>query len=70
MFRDQDKWPVYCPMCGEVTIKEIGWLKANTGLSCDACGAKLRYYQERMKRDLEDARRAVESFSRGLLVEQ
>ncbi len=69
MFRDQDKWPVYCPMCGETTVKEIGWLKS-TGLSCGACGAKLRYYQERMKRDLEDAQRAVKSFSRGLLVEK
>jgi len=70
MLRDQDHWPVYCPMCGEVTIKEIGWLKANTGLSCDACGAKLRYYQERFKRDLEDAHRAVESFSRGLFLDK
>ena len=43
-------------------MKEIGWLKANTGLSCGACGAKLRYYQERMKRDLEAAQRTVEKF--------
>jgi hypothetical protein len=70
MFSDQDKWPIYCPKCGGVTVKEIGWLRANTELSCGACGAKLRYYQERVKRDLEAAQRAVENFSRGLLVEK
>ena len=70
MFRDQDKWPVYCPLCGEVTLKEIGWLKTNTSLNCGGCGKRLRYYQERMNRDLEDAQRAVESFSRSLLVEK
>lgn len=70
MFCDQDQWPVCCPRCREVTVKEIGWLKANTALSCSACGAKLRYYKERMIRDLEEAQRAVENFSRGLLVEK
>jgi hypothetical protein len=70
MFNDEDKWPVYCPKCNEVTLKDIGWLKANTFLHCGGCGAKLRYYSERMKRDLEDAQRAVESFSRGLLIEK
>ena len=68
MLRDQDTLPVYCPVCAEVTVKKIAWLKANTSLNCGACGALLRYYQERMKRDLEDAQRAVESFSRGLRV--
>jgi hypothetical protein len=70
MFNDQDNWPVSCPICGAVMLKEIGWLKANTCLNCDCCDAGLRYYPERMKRDLEDAQRAVERFSRGLLVEK
>ena len=70
MFSDQDNWPVCCPVCGAITLKEIGWLKAYTSLNCCSCKAQLRYYPERIKRDLEDAQRAVDSFSRGLIVER
>jgi DNA-directed RNA polymerase subunit N (RpoN/RPB10) len=70
MLGDEDDWPVRCPSCGAVTSKKIGWLKANTSLTCTGCTATLSYYRERMNRDLDDALRAVESFSRGLRVEQ
>ena len=70
MLADEDDWPVYCPDCGAVTLKKIGWLKANTRLTCEGCAVTLSYYRERMNRDLDDALRAVESFSRGLRVEQ
>jgi hypothetical protein len=70
MFEDEDDWPVLCPACGAVTPKKIGWLKANTRLTCDSCGAVLRYYREKFIRDLEDAESAVESFSRGLIREK
>lgn len=70
MFDDADKWPVHCPDCGGITVKPIAWLLANERLTCTCCGAILAYYRERMARDLEDAHRAVASFSRGLRVER
>ena len=70
MFDETDKWPIYCPDCGGVTAKPIGWLLANDRLTCTCCGAILAYYRERMARDLEDVHRAVASFSRGLRVEK
>jgi len=70
MFGDDDEWPVYCPNCGAMTCKRIGWLLANTRLTCEGCGATLAYYRERMTRDLEDAQRAVANFSKGLRVEK
>ena len=70
MLGDEDDWPIRCPACGAVTFKKIGWLKANTSLTCAGCAATLSYYRERMNRDLDDAVRAVESFSRGLWIEK
>ena len=70
MLGDEDDWPVRCPNCGAVTFKKIGWLKVNTSLTCAGCAVTLSYYRERMNRDLDDALRAVESFSRGLRVQQ
>ncbi len=70
MFDNRDEWPVYCPDCGGITAKPIGWLLANDRLTCTGCGAVLAYYRERMARDLEDAHRAVANFSRGLRVEK
>jgi len=70
MFEDDDEWPVRCPSCGDTTRKQIGWLMANTRLRCGGCGAVLGYYRERMARDLDDAHRAVDSFSRGLRIEK
>ena len=67
---ERDEWPVYCPDCGGITAKPIGWLLANERLNCLCCGAVLAYYRERMARDLEDAHRAVASFSRSLRVEK
>ena len=69
MFGDVDEWPVWCPECGGVILKPIGWLLAHNSLDC-CCGARLVWYRERMERDLEDAYRAVENFSRGLRVEK
>jgi transposase-like protein len=69
MLGDEDDWPVRCPRCGTVTLKKIGWLRANTRMTCAGCAATLSYYRERLNRDVEDALRAVDSFSRGLRVE-
>jgi hypothetical protein len=69
MFQDEDYWPVRCPNCGNVTYRNIGWLKANSSLQCSGCEAVLSWYYERLIRDLDDAQRAVESFSRGLRAE-
>ena len=70
MLGDKDEWPVWCPHCGEVTLKPIGWLLTNTSLTCSGCGAVLGWYRERIEPDLEDAYRAVVNFSRGLRVEK
>jgi hypothetical protein len=70
MLSDSDEWPVYCPECGGMTAKPISWLLANTRLTCGYCGATIAWYRERMARDLEDAHRAVLSFSKGLWVEK
>lgn len=70
MLSDSDEWPVYCPECGGMTPKAISWLLTNTRLTCKCCGATLAWYRERMARDLEDAQRAVVSFSKGLWVEK
>jgi hypothetical protein len=69
MFGNMDEWPVWCPQCGGVNLKAIGWLLENTSLTC-GCGATLAWYRECMERDLEDAYRAVVHFSRGLRVEK
>ena len=70
MFGDDDQWPVWCPECGAVTLKSIGWLLVNTSLTCSGCGAVLAWYRERIERDLEDVYRAVVNFSKGLRVEK
>jgi hypothetical protein len=70
MLSDSDDWPVYCPECGGMTAKPISWMLANTSLTCGYCGTTFAWYRERMARDLDDARRAVLSFSRGLRVEK
>jgi hypothetical protein len=33
MFGDEHDWPVRCPTCGSVTLKKIGWLRANTRMT-------------------------------------
>jgi hypothetical protein len=70
MLGDDDQWPVWCPECGAVTLKPIGWLLVNTRLTCSGCNAVLAWYRERIERDLEDAYRAIENFSKGLRVEK
>jgi DNA-directed RNA polymerase subunit RPC12/RpoP len=70
MFEDQDLWPVQCPNCGYETKKEIGWLKTNRRVQCPGCRANLWHHPETFIDRLDDARRAVEDFNRGIKMDR
>jgi hypothetical protein len=64
MLNDADEWPVVCPECGQVTNKEIGWLKENSRFNCDKCGIGLRYYKDAFVHELEQTRRTLNALAR------
>jgi hypothetical protein len=66
MLEDHDDWPIGCPRCGQRTLKQIAWLKANARLRCDGCSATLWYRQDTFLRELDQAQRAIKDFSRSV----
>ena len=43
MLLDKAEITIKCPKCQRETKKTLGWLKANSRMSCDRCGAEIGF---------------------------
>jgi hypothetical protein len=64
VLNDTDDWPVPCPDCGQVTPKQIGWLKLAVNITCDHCGITRRYHNDGFIQTVENLKKTIDTVPR------